>query len=337
MTLVREIGTATGTLDLMNKFATWVATLATWEMTLNQAPGDMAGAPNDRQVSFRRDGADFYFHWQSVLALTARTWMTCSTGAPVSGDEYDEHSGVSTDTHVSARAGISLPKTSTDVGGAPAATLRYWFHADDDYIIVSVNMDGGWYQHFYAGLVRGFDSADDCYYLCGSSSANSSSNLLDFDQANNYFANPFGPFGGSGVGDPYGLVYHVANDDFFPAVIGGSAVHNFASHTWDRGAVYTPSGAAIGGPVITTFDPIAVVPRFPVTLFHPSPLSTSEAPRNYALGNLQGVWYSPVDVLAEEAAFLVGSDNLLLLPAGKSRRIATSYRYVGAAILTTAS
>lgn len=335
MALEKEIGTATGTLDLMNKFATWVDGLSAWEMTLNQAPGDMAAKLLDRQVSFRRTGDSFYFHWQSNIAAGASRQcpMTCSTGAPVSGESYDAHTGSATAANTFARAGISLPQTSTDVGGNPAATLRYWFHADDNYIVVSVNMDGGWYQHFYAGLVPGFDSDDDCYYLCGSGSGNSNNSSLAFDAANNSFANPFGPLG-TATGAPFGIMYHIDRAEFFPA-IGGTVPDDIGAHTFDREATYQQRENQIAGPIITTYAANAVVPRMPVTLFFPSPLSGVGAPRHFATGNLEGVWYSPVDVLAEEAAVAVGGDNLLILPAGKSRRIATSYRYVGVSILTT--
>lgn len=145
MALVKETGTATGQIDLLQKINDFIANdVANWSVQNFGSVGAISGFPNDRQLSIvRNSGTALYVHLISQID-DARPRLYFAGSSAYSGNSTAWNSHASG--YGPRYGGLSLPPSTA--GGDP---FNYWFYATDDYFTGIIEIEGGWFQPFYFG------------------------------------------------------------------------------------------------------------------------------------------------------------------------------------------
>ena len=91
-------------------------------------------------------------------------------------------------------------------------------------------------------------------------------------------------------------------------------------------------------PTPTHFDATAVQPLQASFLFYPHPtlFDAAAGDRFFPLGQIPGVFVLSTQYFEEEEEITLDAEKFLIIPAGKSKRISSTYAQVALAILIPA-
>lgn len=326
MTLQYETGTSTGVLDLLVKLADFITANGQATTVARNETGPTGFDATDRIVSLSFATPAVYCHFQSNVAHVSnakRLYFEPSTGLSASGTPYHAHTGGYTGSANDALLGpsaISLP-----VSGS---TFTYHFLHDDGWLYIALGMDGGFYQHAFAGQLDVVGSHAHGFLVQGM--ASTTATAQDYDSttlsssrlANSHpVAFPGGPskgWGGllnhSGVWVPTHQATDTAESGYK-----GYAIQGFGLGTSPtRYGSHHPYSLAL--PPQHLFSANFVQPLLRVPWCEPH-VTLAGSENNMALvGYVPGVYATSCEVLPENEVVTIGTDDYLILPS-RTRRV----------------
>jgi len=281
-----------------------------------------------------RMGTEFYFHLESFirsdrprLKLGGSSAVDGSDG--IFGGHTDQNPQYSKDVQFIS---MSLPKTDN---------IEYWFHSDDNYLWISCLMSSGYWQHAFLGKPNLFAGTNNGFIVAGGVPRYGDSDAnYDFDNTtlsgdNIYSVNPVGPVSlvsGSSQGSYY-CFSHAGNwvevcDDFQTSNAIGYISTNHSGSTAPSAG---PGNFSVFMPPFQVHATNIVATLNPVMLFMPhSTLTGRMAP----YGNFPGAFYVWNENIAEQQVLTIGTDDYIVFPAMKTRRVVHRLQYAGIAIKT---
>lgn len=345
MALIMETGTASGQKDLLDKLNTFMDTNAAtngWTKTAYILEGGVSSVSEGSLASERcltlRKGTACYFH---AMSLSSPPWaptrpriaLSASTGFTSGNNALNQTSG--------GYGGNSLNSTDWTCVAVPVATsFDYWFHFDSDYLICTLAMAGGYYQHWVFGQLVDRGGQSNGFFVHGSAGGGGVNTVYDFDSATKTgncltSTSPFGVGTGDIAAGQGGRVMNHAGSWVELAgdwQEGGAFAHfNLSSVNSGTANANFPKTSNIFLPPSDVGGSVIQSPLLPIWLAVPH---SSLSGRFCLLGRVPGAWYINIENIVEEQSITIGADDYLVFPAGKTKQVDHGTRYVGVAILT---